>query len=370
MSSNVNLFEKENSSLSTSDTLGGGMMSKYTDKVNKSGIGKLLLGGGLLIGGAIALPVIIGAALNVIALAAGGAVLLTIIWFLSNKNFRKILKRFGNRLIDKLNLSIIKADPIAVLRERIDEIYEKIGRLERSLIMVKKQLLSNERKVEAKKLEMEEHLNRAKVYRDMGRVNEATLELTNASFCKKMIENYLKRCQDTKSWVSILERLLEYSKFTAKKNESEISFRIEEYESIKTQHEAFSSFKSVVNASPEELKNFAAAVKVMEDDVDTRLAEMDYVLNTTGGLIGEMDVEKSMMSKEAQELLKRYEEVGLDGLFRNPNEQASSEINLDEIQKSIEGMQTNLHDLSNIKNNDAEPYYSMASNGREQEKVG
>lgn len=161
------------------------------------------------------------------------------------------------------------------------------------------------------------HLQKATEFKRIGKMSEAILEANDAAFDKKLLENYTKRCNDLEKWLIILNKLLEYAEFTVRKTESEVEYRKEEYESIKEQHKAFSSFKSIVKGTPDDMEDFTRAMDYMANDIDTKIGEMDYWLNNTNGIMSEIDIEKGIMNKEAEKLLQLYDEKGFDNMFKN-----------------------------------------------------
>ena len=106
--------------------------------------------------------------------------------------------------------------------------------------------------------------------------------------------------------------------------ENEVADRKDEYESIKAQHKAFSSIMSIIKGSPDELADFTYAMDFMAKDMTLRLREMSDVIDETGGLLTQMNVEDAITSQRANELLRLYEENGIEGLFGNGRKKLES----------------------------------------------
>lgn len=287
------------------------------------------------------LPWLITLTTNVITLTALCVALGAILWVLTDKTFRNMASNIYFMVMRKLTGLVIQLDPIAILQKKIRDMHEKIGEMRKSIEKVNGQYFANKRKIAEKKALVEKHLQRAKIYKENGKQAEYTLEATSASFAKKLADNYTKRNADIEKWLEILKKLLEYAEFTVRKTEAEVEFRSEEYKSIQEQHKAFSSFKSIVKGDNSELEDFTRAMDYMAMDVDNKLSEMDYWLNSTGGIMSEIDIEKGIMSKDAEELLKKYEEGGFDNLFKSFDKP-----------EAIEGVKSTLFDINNIPNND------------------
>lgn len=302
----------------------------------------MIVAGGAIAGGAVLLynilPWLITLTTNMITLAMLVVVLGAIVWILTDKGFRRMFGNIYFMVMRKLTGLVIELNPIAILEKKISDMKEKISEMEDSVAKVNKQYLTNKRKIEEKKLKMQRHLQKGAEYQKMGKMAEANLEATNASYAKQLLGNYTKRNKDLEKWLEILSKLLEYAKFTVKKTESEVEFRKEEYESIKEQHKAFSSFRSIVKGSPDEMEDFTRAMDYIANDIDTKIGEMDFWLNSTNGIISEIDVEKGIMNKEAEKLLQMYNENGFENMFKTftdnkeyvlNNERGSSLLELD-----------------------------------------
>ena len=308
----------------------------------------LIVAGGAMAGGAVLLynilPWLITLTTNMITLTMLVVVLGAIIWVLTDKGFRRMFSNIYFMVMRKLTGLVIELNPIAILEKKVSDMKEKISEMEKSIEKVNKQYLSNKRKIEEKKAKMQRHLQRGTEFQKNGKVAEANLEATNATFAKQLLENYSKRNKDLEKWLEILTKLLEYARFTVRKTESEVEFRKEEYESIKEQHKAFSSFKSIVKGSPDEMEDFTRAMDYIANDIDTKIGEMDFWLNNTNGIISEIDVEKGIMNKEAEKLLQMYNETGFENMFKSFTNQQDKVI---EDKRPLSSL-----DLKSLKNND------------------
>lgn len=263
------------------------------------------------------LPWLITLTTNIITLVILVVVLIALLWVVTDKSFQRMFSNIYFMIMRKLTGLVIELDPIAILTKKVMDMKGKIEEMKSSIAKVNKQLITNKRKIEEKKEKIQSHLQKGTEYKRMGKMSEAILEANDAAFDKKLLENYTKRSKDLEKWLAILNKLLEYAEFTVRKTESEVEFRKEEYESIKEQHKAFSSFKSIVKGTPDEMEDFTRAMDYMANDIDTKIGEMDFWLHNTNGIMSEIDVEKGIMNKEAEKLLQLYDEKGFDNMFKS-----------------------------------------------------
>jgi hypothetical protein len=70
-----------------------------------------------------------------------------------------------------------------------------------------------------------------------------------------------------------------------------------------------------MKGDPDQMEDFTRAMDFMAYDITQKLGEMSNVIDETGGLLSQFAIEEGVASKRADELLKRYETHGIDGLF-------------------------------------------------------
>ena len=70
-----------------------------------------------------------------------------------------------------------------------------------------------------------------------------------------------------------------------------------------------------MKGDPDQMEDFTRAMDFMAYDITQKLGEMSNVIDETGGLLSQFAIEEGVASKKADELLRRYESHGIDGLF-------------------------------------------------------
>ena len=105
------------------------------------------------------------------------------------------------------------------------------------------------------------------------------------------------------------------AKLTAQDAENEVAAQKERYEMVKASHSAFKSAMSILKGNPDDLAIYNQAFSFVNDDIMDKVGEMDRVINTTGGLIDKMDIEKEIYAIKGNDISKKYNELGIDALF-------------------------------------------------------
>jgi hypothetical protein len=274
----------------------------------------LAVGGGCILLYKI-LPFLISLTTNLLTLTLLVLALAGIGFLITNKRFRQTCSMLYFMVMRKITGLIIEIDPIAIVENKVKEMKKKILDIERQMGSLNGLNKQNERKIEEKKRQLQNEIDRLNEYNKNNRRAEAGVAERQAVRLKSAIERQIKRLEDSKKWYEILKSLKHAAELTVLDTENEVNDRKEEFESIKAQHKAFSSIMSIMKGDPDQMEDFTRAMDFMAYDITQKLGEMSNVIDETGGLLSQFAIEEGVASKRADELLQRYEANGIDGLF-------------------------------------------------------
>lgn len=274
------------------------------------------LGVGAVVGLYHILPWLIELTKNIYTLGAlvGGLVVIGAV--LSSKEFRQNVSMAYFILMRKIAGIIIETDPIAIVEHQLMQMREKIQLINEQMGKIRGLITRNERRVEVKKSELEDELMKlAEFKKHPEKAANAKVAENQVRRLRDAVERTQKRLAESRQWYEILKKLKEHANLVVEDTENEVEDRKEEYEAIKAQHQAFSSIMSVLKGNPNEMINFTRAMDYMANDIAFRLGEMSDVIDETGGILSQIDVEDALTSARAAEILKQYEEGGIESLF-------------------------------------------------------
>lgn len=274
----------------------------------------LAVGGGCIVLYKI-LPFLISLTTNLLTLTMLVGALSAIGFLITNKRFRQTCSTVYFMVMRKITGFIIEIDPIAIVEKKVQEMKKKILEIEKQMGSLNGLNKQNERKIEEKKGQLQKQIDLLNEYNKLNRRAEAGVAERQAIRLQAAIERQIKRLEDSKKWFEILKSLKHAAELTVLDTENEVNDRKEEFESIKAQHKAFSSIMSIMKGDPDQMEDFTRAMDFMAYDITQKLGEMSNVIDETGGLLSQFAVEEGVASKKADELLKRYEANGIDGLF-------------------------------------------------------
>ncbi len=262
------------------------------------------------------LPYLIKLAENTLyfALLLGIIGLITFLCF--DKKFRRVVSVGYFILMRKITSWFINIDPIAIIERRLEMMEKSIQKMNQSMGRLLGQIRKLEGSINAKKEEMEKLLQRAQVYRVKGNKDAAVIDERQIARLEKYINKLMGLLADSKRWYTSLDKLSQMAKLTVLDTRNEVNMQKEEYEMAKQQHKIFRSVMSVMEGDPDELALFNEALEAMRTDIETKLGEMERVISSTGGLIDQFEADNDVASFKGNELINKYNELGIEGIFK------------------------------------------------------
>lgn len=274
----------------------------------------LLIGGGLIFLYKV-LPYLIVLAQNAIYLGFLLAIIAGILFLISDKKFRRLFAAGYFMLMRKLTGLVVEIDPIAIVEMRIRDMQKKIQDISRVMGELKGIIRRSEEEIKRDKHDMEEALNKADFFIRNGNNPASSIQQRQAVRLKASIEDQLNALENSKMWYEKLSKLEELAKLTVEDTTNEVEIQKKTFERIRKQHKAFKSVMSIMKGDPDELALFTQAMDFMAKDISDRIGEMEHVIDSSGGLLSELDARNGVAALKAEEIFNRYQQSGIDGLF-------------------------------------------------------
>ena len=295
-------------------------MQKSLSNWDKPGgtLGKIVAAGAA-VGGVVLLykilPYLITLTENIwhLGILAGG--LVAVGFLLTNDTFRKTFSMAYFMLMRKITGLFIEINPIAILKQGVFEMKQKIKEIEEQMSKVKALILRNEKRVTEKKKALENELLKLEEYEKRGMGDYALVTQRQVDRLTDSVKKSETRLKDSKAWYEVLTKLKERADLVVLDTENEVNDKEEEFEAIRAQHNAFKSIKSIIKGNPDEMDLFARAMEFIENDISLRLGEMTDIMDGTSALLAEMDIDDGVTAARAAEILEKYKKGGLDAIF-------------------------------------------------------
>ena len=261
------------------------------------------------------LPAILAWANNLLKVLVTLGTTAIIIYVVLDPKVRLIVSTWYMLMIKKLLGVLVKMDPISILEATIVKMKHTIANLEKSMAKLNGQRVSLKDKIEEKKIEFDKEVKSAKAAQKLGKTGAAEVNMRQAERLEKFIKDLMNISDSTEKWYSSLSKIAEMADLTVKDAENEVAMQKDKYKIVKQSHSAFKSAMSVINGNPDDLALFNQAWQFTQEEMMDKLGEMDRVINSAGGLMDKIDVEKEVFKINGDDLLKKYDELGMDGIF-------------------------------------------------------
>jgi hypothetical protein len=273
------------------------------------------------------LAIVQAALTNLLGIIALVLVIAAILYVVFDKNARLLLGTMYMMAIRYLMGLIVKMNPIAILEDTIKQMYKRIANVEDKMGKLNGVRLKFKDKIKEKKKQLQVCLDRKAAAEAHGKPELAQIEARQAVRLVDITNEYIELQQSSENWYKTLSKIAELAKLTAQDAENEVSIQKEKYQMVKDSHSAFKSAMSILKGNPDELALYNQAFEVVAQDIMNKVGEMDRVINTTGGMIDKMEIDKEMYSIKGNDISKKYEELGIDALFAKMTELPSTQIN-------------------------------------------
>jgi len=276
---------------------------------------------------------------NLLGLIVCGVASAAILYIAFDKNFRLAVSTMYMIYVTKFLGLIVKMDPISILKDGIKKMYQKIEEMEISMNKLNGVRIALKDKIRQKKAELQDSLDRAQAAENQGKRDVALIEKRQVTRLTDLTKSYIEMSESSEKWYNMMSKIAEMAKLYAQDSENEVNAQEERYKMIKLSHSAFKSAMSVIKGNPDELALYNQAFQFVNDDIMGRVGEMDRVVNTAGGLMDQIDVEKEMFGIKGDDLIKKYNEIGIEGMFSGlknpPSTLALMKGNTDAVKFSI-----------------------------------
>jgi hypothetical protein len=261
------------------------------------------------------LPAILEWANNLLKVVVTLVATAVIVYVVLDPKVRLIASTWYMLMVKKLLGVLVKMDPISILEATIVKMEHTIANLEKSMGKLDGQRISLKDKIDEKKVEFDREVKSAKAAQKLGKTAAAEINMRQAKRLEDFIKDLMNILASTEKWYTSLSKIAEMADLTVKDAKNEVEMQKDKYKIVKTSHSAFKSAMSVINGNPDDLALFNQAWQFTQEEMMDKLGEMDRVINSAGGLMDQIDVDKEVFKINGDDLLKRYDELGIDRIF-------------------------------------------------------
>lgn len=242
--------------------------------------------------------------------------LAAIVYCILDPKIRKIVSELYFMLVRKIMGIVVDMDPISIVKHHLIKMNEKIKEIQRNMGSLNGLIKDSERRLKEKKEKLEHDALALQLCKEKDKAQEAAVYEHSVVRLDGVIKRQEKRLTDARKWYKILGDLKYAAELTVKDTENEVNERVEEWEMIKKQHKVFTSVMGILKQD-DKLNTFTMAMDTMSYDITQKLGEMEDIINETGSIMSEIDLDNEIVSEKATALLEKYDQFGIDGILTN-----------------------------------------------------
>jgi len=263
---------------------------------------------------------------NIVGLIGVTLAAAALLYVIFDKDARRIVGTLYMMAIRAIMGFVVQMNPIAILENTIAKMYKSIENIEEKMGNLNGIRIDFKNKIKDKKKEIENCIARKEAAKKNGKLEVVVLEDRQINRLVILTQEYIDLQNSSESWYNTLSKLADMAKLTAEDAENEVKAQKERYKMVKTSHSAFRSAMSILKGNPDDMAMYNQAFQFVNDDIMEKVGEMDRVINTTGGMLDKMDIEKEVFAIKGDDISKKYAELGIDALFTKMEALPSSRI--------------------------------------------
>ncbi|MBK8955137.1 MAG: hypothetical protein IPM34_06225 [Saprospiraceae bacterium] len=280
--------------------------------------GAIVLAG--LLGGASylvykSLPVLIGLASNALYFAGMLLILGAVLYMVLDPKTRALFSYFYKSLMRGITSIFIKIDPIAILKNYVEDLKDNLGKMNKQITklrsqmhVLKEQIFNNQKQIHSSLSQAEEakQENKQNVLvlksRQAGRLKESNMKLED--LYTKMDVLY-----------RVLIRMYENSEILAEDITDQVKIKEQERLAIRASHSAMKSAMSVISGDKDKRALFEESLEVLADDISGKVGEMEQFMELSENFMASVDLQNGVFEEEGLKMLEKWEKEGVSKLL-------------------------------------------------------
>jgi hypothetical protein len=291
----------------------GGKFAKVTGLLAGCGVGYAFL--------KYALPFLVASTANLILFVGELVVLAVIVGIVTSKPFWRALSLLWLQVMRKLCGLVVNIDPIAILQNKIKDMYEKydtvnenVTKLQAVIVKMRRKLdeykSSFERNVHIRdaalaKLELEtDEMERMKI---MSQKQLADNEITRGD---EQIAKQKSRIETSEKYLKIMKKLQVMVKFKVKDSENQVNYLKDDYEQARAQQSAMKSISAIMKGCLTTSMEEELAMDKVMTTVNTSIAEMERLIDGSNDILVNFELNSDANSIKAEQIVADFERNG------------------------------------------------------------
>ncbi len=276
------------------------------------GVTGLLFLMAVLAGGAILLTTFWGLVLpfltTTVGIVVGLAVLATILFSVLDPRTRALIGYMYKSAMRSVTGVFVNIDPIGILKSYIEELEGNLVEMRKQIGKLRGQVRHLKTLVATNEKEIRKQLKLARLAKETGKNQQMILSSRRAARLKESNEKYTVLLTKMDVLSRVLNRMHDNSEVLLEDTRDQVDLKIQERKAIRASHGAMSSAMSVINGNPDQRAMFDAALEHIADDVANKVGEMERMMDLSQEFMSSVDLQNGVFADEGLRMLEEWEQ--------------------------------------------------------------
>ena len=295
-----------------------------------------------LCGGAFAflkylLPFLVAATANLLLFAVELIALAAILFAVTSKPFRRLVSLTWLQVMRKLYGLVVNIDPIAILKNGIREMKEKLDIVDENVTKLESVLVGMKNKLREYKSNFENNVKKRdaiqkRIQKEADPTEQlkfkAQLQLANNEITRgeQQIKGQTERIIQSEKYLDIMKKLQVAVNFKVKDAENELDYRKDEYEQAKAQQSAMKSITSIMKGCLTSSMEEEIAMEKVTSTVNNSIAEINRLIDGSNDILVNFELNQDINSMKADEIVKMFDQNGFS-IFETATDEPTINFN-------------------------------------------
>ena len=265
----------------------------------------------LLAGGALLMTAFWGVILpfvtTTIGIVVSLAVLASILFAVIDPRTRALISYMYKSFMRSVTGVFVNIDPIGILKSYIEELEGNLQEMRKQIGKMRGQVRHLRGLQESNNAEIEKQLKLAQLAKETGKNQQMILSSRRAARLRESNEKYQVLLTKMDVLNRVLNRMHDNSEILLEDTRDQVNLKIQERKAIRASHGAMSSAMSVINGNPDQRAMFDAALEHIADDVANKVGEMERMMDLSQEFMSSVDLQNGVFAEEGLRMLEEWE---------------------------------------------------------------
>lgn len=242
---------------------------------------------------------------NIFTMTLTGVGLYAFFAVITNKKFRLAVSNLFKTSMRWLTSWVITIDPIAILKNYVDHLREKYNEMEEKIGMLNGSIKQLEFSRDDNDKKIKDCLRKAEYAKSKNLEQDFLLNKRQAIRLQDVNENYAKLLLKLKNLHTVLIRYRDAAKVMIIDTQNNVEAKEKEFKALKQGYSAMKSAMSILMGD-EQKEMFDQSMEFVVNDVAMKVGEIDAFMEQSSDYLRKVDLENGLADERGNELFERW----------------------------------------------------------------